>query len=255
MVSTMSGRVTLRISLQPSCCWKSSRVGLTSCSMVPIAPSAITTRSFRVAISASERAGRTADDRSTDGCDAVSARSVDTGSAYSPPTDAAGRRGASDNGRMPTPRGPFLPILIAAAAGAVAVGVAAIVERVAGARDTTPALPGTPQLDGRLPVGLWPADGSEPVVESGIRGWRRMAGHLYHRDTGHRRCSSGASDRARGVHPPCCRCAPGGRASRSPCCRAAIAAEVIAAAWLAPLAPGAAGAAQRRAFREFGLGD
>ena len=52
--------VTLRISLQPSSCWKSSRLGSTSCSIVPIAPSAITTRSFRVAISASERSGRTA---------------------------------------------------------------------------------------------------------------------------------------------------------------------------------------------------
>jgi hypothetical protein len=56
-------------------------LGLTSCSIVPMAPSAITTRSFRVAISASERAGRTADDTSTDGCDSVSGGVVGTGSA------------------------------------------------------------------------------------------------------------------------------------------------------------------------------
>ena len=43
----MSGRVTLRISLQPSSCWKSSRVGSCAWSMVPIAPSATTTRVAR----------------------------------------------------------------------------------------------------------------------------------------------------------------------------------------------------------------
>lgn len=41
---TMSGRVTLRISLQPSRFWKSSRVGSCAWSMVPMAPSATTTR-------------------------------------------------------------------------------------------------------------------------------------------------------------------------------------------------------------------
>src|SRR5882757_1724382 len=41
---TMSGRVMLRISLQPSSCWKSSRVGFCAWSIVPMAPSATTTR-------------------------------------------------------------------------------------------------------------------------------------------------------------------------------------------------------------------
>jgi hypothetical protein len=41
---TRSGRVTLRISLQPSCPSKSSRLGLPACSIVPIAPSATRTR-------------------------------------------------------------------------------------------------------------------------------------------------------------------------------------------------------------------
>ncbi|CAM5366243.1 hypothetical protein STANM309S_04837 [Streptomyces tanashiensis] len=41
---TMSGRVTFRISLHPSRFWKSSRVGSWAWSMVPMAPSATTTR-------------------------------------------------------------------------------------------------------------------------------------------------------------------------------------------------------------------
>ena len=43
-IATMSGRVTLRISLQPSSPSKSSRLGSAACSMVPIAPSATSTR-------------------------------------------------------------------------------------------------------------------------------------------------------------------------------------------------------------------
>ena len=43
-VRTMSGRVTLRTSLQPSSCWKSSIVGSCAWSIVPMAPSATTTR-------------------------------------------------------------------------------------------------------------------------------------------------------------------------------------------------------------------
>jgi hypothetical protein len=73
--------------------------------------------------------------------------------------------------------------LIVAAAGAAAVGIAAIVERVAGARDQTPAPPGTPQVGARLPVALWPSDGTEPMVEHGPRGWRELVEALYHRDT------------------------------------------------------------------------
>ena len=49
---TMSGRVTLRISLQPSRSWKSSRVGSCAWSMVPMAPSATTTRVARASRSA-----------------------------------------------------------------------------------------------------------------------------------------------------------------------------------------------------------
>src|SRR5664280_1490816 len=45
MERTTSGRVTLRISLQPSCPSKSSSVSCAACSMVPMAPSATTTRS------------------------------------------------------------------------------------------------------------------------------------------------------------------------------------------------------------------
>ena len=44
---TMSGRVTLRISLQPSKPWKSASDGSSAWSMVPIAPSATTTRLAR----------------------------------------------------------------------------------------------------------------------------------------------------------------------------------------------------------------
>ena len=56
-------------------------LGLTSWSIVPMAPSAITTRSLSVVIRASERSGRTADDTSTDECDAVSRGFVGTGPA------------------------------------------------------------------------------------------------------------------------------------------------------------------------------
>src|SRR5664280_1980237 len=51
MERTTSGRVTLRISLQPSCPSKSSSVSWAACSMVPMAPSATTTRSARTASS------------------------------------------------------------------------------------------------------------------------------------------------------------------------------------------------------------
>jgi hypothetical protein len=46
-----------------------------------MAPSALTTRSLSVAISASERSGRTAEDTLTDECDAVSEGVVGTGPA------------------------------------------------------------------------------------------------------------------------------------------------------------------------------
>jgi hypothetical protein len=52
MARMMSGRVTFRISLQPSCPSKSSSVASLTCSMDPIAPSAIITRSLSAARSA-----------------------------------------------------------------------------------------------------------------------------------------------------------------------------------------------------------
>jgi len=85
---------------------------------------------------------------------------------------------------MPTPRGRLLPVLIVAVAGAAAVGIAAVADRIALSRfDRTPAAPGTPQIGSRLPVALWPSDGTEPIVEHGLRGWRELLGVLYHRDT------------------------------------------------------------------------
>ena len=50
-----SGRVMLRISLQPSWPWKSSIVGSAACSMVPMAPSATRTRSVSRERNRSER--------------------------------------------------------------------------------------------------------------------------------------------------------------------------------------------------------
>lgn len=52
---TMSGRVRLRISLQPSRFSKSSSVGSWACNMVPIAPSATTTRVASASRSADTR--------------------------------------------------------------------------------------------------------------------------------------------------------------------------------------------------------
>src|SRR4051812_50031372 len=51
----MSGRVTLSISLQPSCPWKSSIEGSAAWSIVPIAPSATRTRSASKVRKRSER--------------------------------------------------------------------------------------------------------------------------------------------------------------------------------------------------------
>jgi hypothetical protein len=84
---------------------------------------------------------------------------------------------------MPTPLGRALPLIIIGAAVAVAVGVTAVIDRFATARDATPAAPGTPQVGSRLPIALWPSDGTEPVVAHGLGGWREMSAALYHRDT------------------------------------------------------------------------
>lgn len=84
---------------------------------------------------------------------------------------------------MPTPLGRALPLIIIGGAAAVAVGVTAVIDRLATSRDTTPAAPGTPQVGSRLPVALWPSDGTEPVVAHGLGGWREMSAALYHRET------------------------------------------------------------------------
>ncbi|CAN5261307.1 hypothetical protein BH11ACT3_BH11ACT3_23210 [soil metagenome] len=81
-------------------------------------------------------------------------------------------------GRMPLVL--LIPVVVG---GAVAVGVGALVTRLGPQRDGTPAPAGTLQLTSRLPISLWPSDGSEPRVEHGLRGWRAMAARLYHRDT------------------------------------------------------------------------
>jgi len=84
---------------------------------------------------------------------------------------------------MPTPLGRALPLIIIGGAAAVAVGVTAIIDRLTVSRETLPAAPGTPQLSSRLPLSLWPSDGTEPLVERGLPGWRRMLDALHHRDT------------------------------------------------------------------------
>ncbi|MEO8263457.1 MAG: hypothetical protein ABI566_12890 [Pseudolysinimonas sp.] len=86
---------------------------------------------------------------------------------------------------MPTPHGrAAIPVLVVGGLVAAAAGAVAIIDRVTAARrDRTPAAPGTPQLDARLPIALWPSDGSEPMVEHAPRGWNEMLAALYHRDT------------------------------------------------------------------------
>jgi hypothetical protein len=81
-------------------------------------------------------------------------------------------------GRMPLVL--LIPVVVG---GAVAVGVGALVTKLGPHRDGTPAPAGTLQLTSRLPIGLWPSDGTEPRVERGVRGWRAMTARLYHRDT------------------------------------------------------------------------
>jgi hypothetical protein len=83
---------------------------------------------------------------------------------------------------MSVPR--VVPVVILGAVAAAVVGAVAIVERVAGARRAPePAAAGTPQVEGRLPIGLWPSNGTEPMVGRGIRGWREVAAAIYHADT------------------------------------------------------------------------
>jgi hypothetical protein len=153
---------------------------------------------------------------------------------------------------MPTPRGRLIPIVIVAVAGAIAVGAAAIADRSVGARDSRPAPPGTPELRSRLPVGLWPSDGNEPVVEGGIRGWRRMADHLYHRGTA---TDDAALARAVVFATYARRAADARRevAFEVSVLNGSYVPAVVAAAWLAPQTPATA-SADRLAYRDFGIG-
>lgn len=133
-------------------------------------------------------------------------------------------------------RGRVLPVIIVAAVGAAAVGVAALADRLAG-RVVTPAPPGTPQVASRLPVALWPSDGSEPVVEHSLRGWRELAAVLYHRDT-----AVDDAARARAVviaqFPRRAQDARREIALEAHVLRGGYDPALLAAAWLHPLTPG-----------------
>lgn len=77
-----------------------------------------------------------------------------------------------------------VPILIIGGVAVAAAGAVALVERIIESRrDRSAAAPGTPQVGARLPIALWPSDGTEPMVERGPRGWRELVAALYHRDT------------------------------------------------------------------------
>lgn len=138
---------------------------------------------------------------------------------------------------MATPRGRILPLLIVAAAGAAAVGAAALVDRLSSVRDRTPAPPGTPQVGARLPVALWPADGGEPMVSHDLRGWRELASAVYHRDT---RIDDAALARAVVIaqFPRRAQDARREIALEAHVLRGGYDASLIAAAWLHPLTPG-----------------
>jgi hypothetical protein len=148
---------------------------------------------------------------------------------------------------------PLVLLVPVALIGAAVVGAVVLLTRREAGQDRGPAAPGTPQLDGRLPIGLWPADGTEPAVEAGIRGWRRMADHLYHRDTV---VDDAARARAIVLATYSRRSADARRevAFEVSVMRGAYDPAIIAAAWLAPQVPGAEAAEERRVFREFGLG-
>jgi len=142
-----------------------------------------------------------------------------------------------ENREMATQFGRVVPVLIVAAAGAAAVGIAAIVDRVGGTRNVPPAPPGTPQVGARLPVALWPGDGTEPIVEHGPRGWRELVAVLYHRDT-----VVDDAARARAVviaqFPRRAQDARREVALEAHVLRGGYDPALIAAAWLHPLTPG-----------------
>lgn len=141
---------------------------------------------------------------------------------------------------MPTPNGrAALPLIVLGGLLAAGLGAIAIVERITDSRrDRTPAPPGTPQVEGRLPIALWPSDGSEPMVPHGPAGWREMLASLYHRDT-----TVDAAARARAVAfatlPRREQDARREVALEAHVLRGTYEPALIAAAWLHPLPAGA----------------
>src|SRR5512133_1137688 len=96
MLRTTSGRVTLRISLQPSRPSKSSRVGSAAWSIVPIAPSATTGRWRMVVRNADSTLGDMLADMVEEG----------TGMPAAPAFVIHGRAGGPQMGRRSAPRQP-----------------------------------------------------------------------------------------------------------------------------------------------------
>ncbi|HWM32769.1 MAG TPA: hypothetical protein VNR36_00875 [Pseudolysinimonas sp.] len=146
---------------------------------------------------------------------------------------------------MPLPLIPLVALGVAAVGGAVAVW-----RLTRPALDATPAPPGTPRIDARLPVALWPPDGHEPTVEDDPRGWERMLAHLAHRDT----VPDGA-ERARAVafagHRRSELDARRSVALEAHLLRGGYDPDVIAAAWLYPSRPGSPATPAR--LRAFGI--
>ncbi|MEZ5190978.1 MAG: hypothetical protein R2717_09225 [Schumannella sp.] len=147
-------------------------------------------------------------------------------------------------------RVPLIPVV---AAGVLAAGAAVAAWRLSRVEtEVAPASPGTPRLDARLPVALWPPRGDEPGVERGPRGWAVMLAHLAHADT-----TPDVAERARAV-------AFASHSRRELDARRTVALEahvlrgsydpdLVAAAWLYPLR--STSAAAYRDLRGFGIPD
>jgi hypothetical protein len=116
--------------------------------------------------------------------------------------------------------------------------------------DSSPAAPGTPRIDARLPAALWPPVGDEPVVHDDPAGWQFMLTRLAHADT-----APDGAERARAV-------AFAGHRRRELDARRTVAleahllrgrydADLIAAAWLYPLRPSSPALLAR--LRAFGV--
>lgn len=148
---------------------------------------------------------------------------------------------------MPRVIVPLIALGVAVAGGAVAVW-----RLTRTALDSTPAPPGTPRIDARLPAALWPATGAEPAVSDDLSGWERMLASLAHPDTvpdgaqraraiafsGHRR---GELDARRAI------------ALEAHLLRGRYDADLVAAAWLYPLRPSSPALGGR--LRAFGVSE